>query len=171
MLQDKPSALPLASKPAQKGNNFMDLPPEMHLHIISHLSYPDALALKHTNSYFYSLVTTNVQFRVNWIIERVSSGLPILWRKCELRTDESFCKGDVKRTMERRRRHKECKPGDGGCAVVAGSNCGGGSSELYWQFRRCKVLMRRATKIALEHQMLAIGLLLCIIAVLWQILF
>ena len=45
-----------------------------------------------------------------------------------LKTDESFCrsgKGQVSQLIEVRRRHGECKVGDGGCEVVLGSNCGG----------------------------------------------
>ncbi|WEW54895.1 hypothetical protein PRK78_000322 [Emydomyces testavorans] len=153
--QSKPLSADSDAEPKQTHHrqHFMHLPPEMHLQIISYLSYPDALALKHTNNYFYSLVTTSVQSRVDWIIERLSLGLPIRWKKCELRTDESFCKGDVKRTMDRRRRHRECRPGVGGCLVVVGSSCGGGGrAEVNRQLRRCKVLLKRGTGVVLEHQ-------------------
>lgn len=169
---------------------FMHLPPELHLQIISYLSYPDALALKHTNSYFYSLVRTNVQFRVNWIIERLSLGLSVPWRRCELRTDESFCTWDVRRTMARRRRHLECKLDEGGCVVVVGASCRGGASDMYWRLRKCMMLLSRGKGVVLEHygrfirspcvavrdfevadgrQVLVIGILLCFLAVLWQL--
>lgn len=167
---------------------FMHLPPELHLQIISYLSYPDALALKHTNSYFYSLVRTNVQSRRDWIIERLSLGLAVPWRRCELRTDESFCTWDVRRTMERRRRHLECKREEGGCLVVVGASCHGGTSEIYWRLRAGTVFLKG---VMLEHygelipspcfavcfvfelangrKVLVIGMTLCILAILFQI--
>ncbi|KUI54825.1 hypothetical protein VP1G_10641 [Cytospora mali] len=40
------------------GAGLMDLPPEIHLLISKELIYPDALSLKHTSRYFYSLVYT-----------------------------------------------------------------------------------------------------------------
>ncbi len=48
-----------------------------------------------------------------------------------MRTDEAFCGGGgglVRRIMERRRRHGECKRGGvrGGCEVIVGGSCGGG---------------------------------------------
>ena len=38
-------------------------------------------------------------------------------------TDASFCKKTVRKIMERRRRHLECRSGPGGCQVVPGGNC------------------------------------------------
>jgi hypothetical protein len=38
------------------------LPPELHLQIISYLPYPDALALKHTNTYFHNITPASMSF-------------------------------------------------------------------------------------------------------------
>lgn len=49
-------------------------------------------------------------------------------KKCVMKTDSAFCNsggGQVRRIMERRRRHGECGGGVGGCEVVVGGSCGG----------------------------------------------
>ena len=104
---------------------FTCLPTEIHIQIASILPYPDALALKHTNTYFYSLVKTGLELKVDWILERHRRGLAVPRRKCEFRTDETFCRGEIRNIMEKRRWHLECKPGMAGCLVVEGSSCGG----------------------------------------------
>lgn len=60
-----------------------------------------------------------------------------------LKTDESFCKsgnGQVRRLMEVRRRHGECKVGERGCEIVRGWDCGGrrkqGRQGLWMAVRR-----------------------------------
>ncbi|CRG89219.1 hypothetical protein PISL3812_06255 [Talaromyces islandicus] len=45
--------------------NLMDLPTELHIHIASFLSYPDALALKHSCSHFSSFVDTGVEIKID----------------------------------------------------------------------------------------------------------
>ncbi|KUI69002.1 hypothetical protein VM1G_11549 [Cytospora mali] len=45
------------------GAGLMDLPPEIHLLISKELIYPDALSLKHTSRYFYSLIYTGVSLK------------------------------------------------------------------------------------------------------------
>lgn len=106
---------------------FRTLPTEIHIQIASYLPYPDALALKHTDRYFYSLVCTGVALKVGWVIDRSSRHLQVPGNSCEFRTYETFCRGEVKRIMEKRRWHMECKPHPGGCSVVEGASCGGGS--------------------------------------------
>ncbi|KAL9630202.1 MAG: hypothetical protein Q9164_006539, partial [Protoblastenia rupestris] len=107
---------------------FFNLPLELQLHIASYLPYPDALALKHAHPHLYTLATTNVKQKVSWLISRHERGLKCPDRKCILKTDTLFCSGEngqVRRLMEKRRRHGECKEGKGGCEVVLGRTCGG----------------------------------------------
>ncbi|ODH49500.1 hypothetical protein GX48_04442 [Paracoccidioides brasiliensis] len=96
--------LPKSSSP------FMDLPTELHAQITSYLSYPDALALKHTNTYFYALVQTGLVLKVNWILERCRLKLRVPFSTCEFRTDQTFCNREIREIMQTRRRHQECKP-------------------------------------------------------------
>lgn len=110
---------------------FSRLPTEIHAEIVSYLPYPDALALKHTNSYFYSLVRTGPGLKVDWVIDRFRLRLQVPKQTCIFRTDESFCRGEIRYIMERRRMHLECRRGDKGCMVVEGSSCGAGSA-LSW---------------------------------------
>lgn len=45
-----------------------------------------------------------------------------------MKTDAAFCStggGQVRRIMENRRAHGECRAGEGGCEVVIGASCGG----------------------------------------------
>lgn len=74
---------------------FMSLPTEIHLAISKHLIYPDALSLKHTNAYFYSLVHTGVGLKVEWLVERRSLHLECPDRRCDLGSDLRFCRGSV----------------------------------------------------------------------------
>lgn len=101
---------------------------EIHLQIVSYLPYPDALAVKHTNRYFYSIASTGVALKVGWVIDRSSRRLQVPGMSCEFRTDETFCRGEVRKIMEKRRWHIECSPAAGGCLVVDGASCSGGSS-------------------------------------------
>ncbi|KAE8422403.1 hypothetical protein BDV36DRAFT_291231 [Aspergillus pseudocaelatus] len=111
--------------PPQKPTSFTDLPTELHLHISSYLPYPDALALKHTSRHFYALVYTGVHLKVDWLVERFEQKLECPMEKCSFRTDEAFCNLRIRRIMERRRRHLECRRRAGGCLVVAGRTCQG----------------------------------------------
>ena len=103
--------------------NLMDLPTELHFPIADHLPYPDALALKHTCGHFYHLVDTGVKKKVDWLVERFERKLECPMEKCCFRTDEVFCNSRMRKLMERRRRHLECRRMKGGCMVVEGNTC------------------------------------------------
>lgn len=80
-----------------RASAFENLPPEIHLLISQQLSYPDALSLKHTNSYFYYLVDTGLELKVDWLIERRSLHLECPNdRQCDLGSDLKFCRGSVR---------------------------------------------------------------------------
>ncbi|KAI1455924.1 hypothetical protein F4805DRAFT_433962 [Annulohypoxylon moriforme] len=104
---------------------FEDLPPEIHLMISQQLSYPDALSLKHTSSYFYCLVDTGLELKVDWLIERRSLHLECPNdRQCDLGSDLKFCRGSVRLLMQRRREHMECESRPGlGCLVYGTKKC------------------------------------------------
>ncbi|KAG5299112.1 F-box domain-containing protein [Histoplasma ohiense] len=142
---------------------FMDLPTELHAHVASFLSYPDALALKHTNTYFYSLVQTGLVLKVNWILERCRLNLRIPFTSCEFRTDQTFCNSEIREIMEIRRRHQECKPGARGCVVVEGSNCGGRTA--FWLLRRRGLFRWQRKRLELDFFALVIGILVCFVAI------
>ncbi|KAI8946268.1 F-box domain-containing protein [Xylaria longipes] len=72
------------------------LPTELHLLIAKHLTYPDALSLKHTSRHFFYLVDTGVRLKVAWLMERGSLHLECPNdRHCDLRSDLRFCRGTV----------------------------------------------------------------------------
>lgn len=76
---------------------FSNLPIEIHLLIIKELTYPDALSLKHTSRYFYGLVDTGIQLKVEWLMERRMLHLDCPNdKKCILKTDLEFCRGSVR---------------------------------------------------------------------------
>ncbi|KAL2042407.1 hypothetical protein N7G274_004899 [Stereocaulon virgatum] len=108
-------------------SSILSLPLELQLHIIPSLSYPDALALKHTHPHFYNLIDTNVRLKVAWLLERKERGLDWPQKMCAMKTDAAFCggHGEVRTIMARRRAHGECLSGERGCEVVLGSTCGG----------------------------------------------
>lgn len=120
----------------------MALPTELHMQISSYLTYPDALALKHTSQHFYALVYTGVHLKVDWLVERFERKLECPMEKCSFRTDESFCNWRIRRIMGRRRRHLECQRGTGGCFVIPGSTCQVGlvGAWLKGQERRVKMV-------------------------------
>ncbi|PGH09210.1 hypothetical protein AJ79_05739 [Helicocarpus griseus UAMH5409] len=128
---------------------FMSLPTELHAHIASYLSYPDALALKHTNAYFYALVPTGLALKVNWILERCRLKLRVPFKTCEFRTDKTFCNREIREIMEIRRRHQECKPGAGGCLVVEGLSCGGRTP--FWLLRRSRLILWKRKTIVTDY--------------------
>ncbi|KAJ5774808.1 hypothetical protein N7457_009704 [Penicillium paradoxum] len=103
--------------------SLVTLPSELHIQLSSYLCYPDALALKHSSRQFYYLVYTGVRLKVDWLVERFERRLECPMEKCSFITDESFCNGRVRRIMERRRWHHECRRVKGGCMVVYGTTC------------------------------------------------
>ncbi|KAH6856140.1 hypothetical protein B0I37DRAFT_303166 [Chaetomium sp. MPI-CAGE-AT-0009] len=81
----------------RRRRTFASLPPEIHLLIAEHLIYPDALSLKHTNRYFYSVVDTGVELKVEWLMERRLLHLECPSdQRCDLGSDLRFCRGSVK---------------------------------------------------------------------------
>ena len=138
--------------PEKEVPTLMALPTELHLLISQHLTYPDALSLKYTNSHFYSLVYTGVRLKIEWLIERRQLHLDCPNdKKCELGSDMRFCRGSVQYVspslqssltdgfwdselvvnswcrllMKRRREHGECetRPGGRGCLVLGTPVC------------------------------------------------
>jgi hypothetical protein len=88
---------PQAKNAARPPPTFTSLPTEIHLLIASHLIYPDALSLKHTNRHFFNIVFTGVKLKVEWLIDRRSLHLDCPHDKgCELGTDMKFCRGSVR---------------------------------------------------------------------------
>jgi len=83
--------------PAEQRPSFLSLPPEIHLLINKELLYPDALSLKHTNRYFYSLTDTGVRLKVEWLLLRRGLHLDCPSNtKCELGSDLRFCRGSIR---------------------------------------------------------------------------
>ncbi|CAG8960819.1 hypothetical protein HYFRA_00002356 [Hymenoscyphus fraxineus] len=120
---------------ASPKRTFTSLPTEIHLLIASNLTYPDALSLKHTNQYFYSLVYTGVNLKIEWLIERRRLHLDCPHDKgCELGSDMRFCRGSVRLLMKRRREHGECesRPDGRGCLVFGTKICTYKKEELGW---------------------------------------
>ncbi|EGU79153.1 hypothetical protein FOQG_05654 [Fusarium oxysporum f. sp. raphani 54005] len=118
----KASGVPKRTSPQR---TFMSLPTEIHLAISDFLIYPDALSLKHTNAYFYSLVDTGINLKVEWLVERRSLHLECPNdRRCDLGSDLRFCRGSVPLLMQRRREHVECESRPGlGCLVYGTKTC------------------------------------------------
>ncbi|KAK8060057.1 hypothetical protein PG996_009987 [Apiospora saccharicola] len=101
------------------------LPPEIHHLIAQQLIYPDALSLKHTCRYFYSLVNTGVRLKVEWLVQRRMLHLECPNdKRCDLGSDLKFCRGSVPLLMQRRREHMECESRPGlGCLVFGTPSC------------------------------------------------
>ncbi|KAI2618089.1 hypothetical protein GGS26DRAFT_392997 [Hypomontagnella submonticulosa] len=120
--EESVSQLPPKGAPAP---TFTTLPPEIHLLISKQLMYPDALSLKHTSRYFYYLVDTGLELKVDWLIQRRSLHLECPNdRRCDLGSDLKFCRGSVKLIMQRRREHMECESRPGlGCLVYGTKTC------------------------------------------------
>lgn len=132
MDSSSPSSSPSPSPPSPSPPSpspLLSLPPELLFHtIIPHLTYPDALSLKHSSPHIYPLIDTSVRLKVAWLIRRKARGLECPTKqKCVLKTDAAFCAGgggEIRRIMERRRRHEECSGEEGkGCEVVEGRRC------------------------------------------------
>ncbi|KAK4228539.1 hypothetical protein QBC38DRAFT_454124 [Podospora fimiseda] len=117
--------VPEQQQPHNPNPQFSTLPPEIHLLISSHLIYPDALSLKHTNRYFYRLVDTGVRLKVEWLMERRKLHLECPSNhRCDLGSDLRFCRGSVKLLMQRRREHVECESRPGlGCLIYGTKEC------------------------------------------------
>ncbi|KAK4044098.1 hypothetical protein C8A01DRAFT_31696 [Parachaetomium inaequale] len=129
-LKDTPALEQAPSSPAvsvrkRRRPTFTSLPPEIHLLVTEHLIYPDALSLKHTNRYFYQLVDTGVELKVEWLMERRLLHLECPSdQRCDLGSDLRFCRGSVKLLMQRRREHIECESRPGlGCLIYGTSTC------------------------------------------------
>ncbi|KAI0435268.1 F-box domain-containing protein [Xylaria sp. FL1042] len=122
VIEDNEIQRPL--KPGSRAS-LAGLPTELHLLISKHLTYPDALSLKHTSRHFYYLVDTGVRLKVDWLMERRSLHLECPNdRRCDLRSDLGFCRGSVKLLMRRRREHLECESRPGlGCLVFGTTSC------------------------------------------------
>lgn len=117
---------PVSSLEKKDYPTLATLPTELHLLVSSHLTYPDALSLKHTNRYFYYLVCTDVELKIEWLIERRTLHLDCPHdKKCELGSDTKFCRGSISLLMRRRREHVECDSGEGerGCLVFGTKVC------------------------------------------------
>ncbi|KAL2267218.1 hypothetical protein VTJ83DRAFT_4495 [Remersonia thermophila] len=121
----------------RSGANLMSLPPEIHLLIAGYLIYPDALSLKHANQYFYYLVDTGVELKVEWLMERRMLHLECPNdKRCDLGSDLRFCRGSVALLMKRRREHIECESRPGlGCLIYGTRTCTH-SRKLKTRFRR-----------------------------------
>lgn len=88
---------PVTISPSGGARSLESLPPEIHLLISQHLTYPDALSLKHASRYFYCLVDTGLKLKVDWLIERRSLHLECPNdRRCDLGSDLKFCRGSVR---------------------------------------------------------------------------
>ncbi|KAF4126936.1 F-box domain protein [Geosmithia morbida] len=85
-----------AAPEAAQSLSLMHLPPEMHVAISDFLTYPDALSLKHTNRHFYSLVDTDFELKIEWLLQRRSLHLECPSNhRCALGSDLRFCRGSV----------------------------------------------------------------------------
>ena len=126
-----PESVNLLSSVMSDTSPLLRLPADLLPHLRAYLPYPDLLALRHTHPYFYysPLVSTNtnVRLKIAWLVDRKERGLPCPTHTSTLfKTDREFCAStEVKLIMARRRRHKDCTGGKGGCEVVTGRSCEG----------------------------------------------
>ena len=69
--------------------------------IAKNLIYPDALSLKHTCRYFYYMVDTGVELKIDWLVERRRLHLecPAGNHGCDLGSDLRFCRGSVRSVL------------------------------------------------------------------------
>ncbi|KAJ5515032.1 hypothetical protein N7463_004584 [Penicillium fimorum] len=148
--------------------SLMTLPSELHIQISTYLSYPDALALKHSSRHFYSIVYTGVRLKVDWFVERFEHKLECPMEKCSFSTDESFCNGRVRGIMERRRWHLECRRARNGCLIVDGHTC---QTNLMSGWFGVRVPgNRRAVKVLKSwgHEAFLIGIMSVLLNLLWH---
>lgn len=94
---NKPSSEQRPFVRPKQNSPLLALPPELQIQVASYLSYPDALALKHTCASFYSWVNTGVRLKVDWLVYRRSLHLECPNdRRCDLGSDLRFCRGSVR---------------------------------------------------------------------------
>lgn len=132
---------------------LMNLPPELHLAIIAHLPYPDALSLKHSSRYFYGIVYTGINLKIEWLISRRRLHLECPHDgSCLLSSDRNFCRGSVRLLMARRRQHGECEIAEGGrgCLVLGTRTC---------EWRKARSPMIRIRKWIVAN----VGMLVCVL--------
>jgi hypothetical protein len=104
--------------------SLLNLPPELHLLITSHLPWPDLLALKHTHPYFYQNIPTTVRQRVTWLLSRAITRLRLPKQRINMKTDTDFCRShEIRKFLERRRWHLDCRSDGKGCLVFEGRVC------------------------------------------------
>ena len=139
--RDDPSMSPSATSALIPSvSKFLYLPAESQQHIMSFLTYPDLLALKHTHPYFYHSVSTTIRHRVEWLMERPPLGLLLPQKKCIMKTDGDFCKSpEIRSFMERRRKHLDCPRKSKGCFVTLGRDCP--SSKPHTQLQTVEALV------------------------------
>lgn len=111
----------------------MALPIEIHTMVAEQLTYPDLLALIYSHPRFQShpYIRTSKIARIDWLIQRAYNNLPLpKMSRCWLSNDREFVDNvEVKRFIQRRRRHLECAEvfqkgkSDGCCFVVEGRRC------------------------------------------------
>ncbi|KAK4161091.1 hypothetical protein QBC43DRAFT_107905 [Cladorrhinum sp. PSN259] len=153
------SSVPPGPEPHREEAEFSTLPPEIHLLISSHLIYPDALSLKHTNRYFYRLVDTGVRLKVEWLMERRKLHLECPSnQRCDLGSDLRFCRGSVKLLMQRRREHVECESRPGlGCLIYGTKECP--------DARRLSTRLKRWVRLPDEAEKLRLVFILAVVLV------
>lgn len=168
-----PTASSTRSASMASSGPLLSLPPELLLLIISQLPYPDALSLKHSSRLLYPLIDTSVRLKVDWLIARKTRGLVCPIGNCVLQTDASFCAsggGEVRRIMERRRRHEECRK-ERGCEVIEGTSCPLGTESrrvIYQGLRRLWVKLREeAGSERFAALMLGFAMLIAVHCVTW----
>ncbi|PHH86844.1 hypothetical protein CDD83_9681 [Cordyceps sp. RAO-2017] len=139
--------------------SLASLPPEIHLAIAHYLIYPDALSLKHSNRYFYCIVDTGIELKIDWLVERRRLHLECPNdRRCDLGSDLRFCRGSVPLLMQRRREHAECESRPGlGCLVHGTRTCAHRPTEA----RRWRPSLQTKLTIELRWLLLALVPLLC----------
>lgn len=107
-----------------KGSPLLGLAPELQLVIISHLPWPDLLALRHSHPYFYHNMPTTVRQRVAWLLSRGHCGLGLPQGRVNMKTDADFCRSDeIRAFLERRRWHLDCRGKGKRCLVIEGHAC------------------------------------------------
>lgn len=92
--------------------SLRDLPDELHLLILQHLSYPDTLSLKLTCHHFHHLITPThtVVSRVTWLLSRACAGLSIpKTSQVRMHNDAVFVSNpEVRDILRGRMGHREC---------------------------------------------------------------
>jgi hypothetical protein len=155
----------VSTKLVSTGLSLVDLPDEILLMITSHLIYPDALSLKHSNRHFYNIVYTGVNLKIEWLIARRQLHLECPHDgPCILNTDRDFCRGSIRLLMARRRQHVECQTMEGGrgCLVFGTSIC------EYRQTRSWRVRLQHLVEV---HLRMLVCICMGIMSVAWMCFF